>query len=85
MQRLTLEEIEAIPGEVLTAKQVSYVLGLDQDTIRGQARERPELLGFPVICAGRKVKIPKRPFLEFMGKKDRPPAGTGKAVENYGQ
>lgn len=66
MHRMTLDEIEAIPGEVLTPAQVAPVLHLDQDTVRGQAHERPELLGFPVIVAGNRVKIPKRPFLAFM-------------------
>lgn len=66
MQRLTLDELAALPVEVLTPAQVAPVLCLDQDTIRGQARSRPELLGFPVVVAGNRVKIPKRPFLRFM-------------------
>lgn len=66
MQRLTLDQIEQMTVAVLTPAQVSGVLHLDQDTIRGQARERPELLGFPVICAGNRVKIPRLPFLRFM-------------------
>ena len=39
MQRMTLDELEALPVEVLTPAQVAPVLCLDQDTIRGQARE----------------------------------------------
>jgi hypothetical protein len=66
MQRMTLDEIAALPVEVLTPAQIAPVLHLDQDTIRGQARECPELLGFPVVVAGNRVKIPKRPFLRFM-------------------
>lgn len=63
---MTLEEIAAIPGEVLTAAQIAPVCRMDQETIRGQARERPELLGFPVIVAGRQVRIPKRAFVRYM-------------------
>ncbi len=66
MQRMTLDEIAALPVEVLTPAQIAPVLHLDQDTIRGQARTCPELLGFPVVVAGNRVKIPKRPFLMFM-------------------
>lgn len=66
MQRMTLDEIEAIPAEVLTPAQVAPLLHLDQDTVRGQARTCPARLGFPVIVAGSRVKIPKRPFLAFM-------------------
>lgn len=66
MERLTLDQIEAMTTEVLTPQQVAGILHLDQDTIRGQAREAPWLLGFPVICAGSRVKIPRLPFLRFM-------------------
>lgn len=66
MHRMTLDEIEAIPGEVLTPAQVAPVLHLDQDTVRGQARTCPARLGFPVIVAGNRVKIPKKSFVKFM-------------------
>lgn len=66
MERMTLDQIEAMTTEVLTPAQVASVLHLDQDTIRGQARECPEWLGFPVICAGSRVKIPREAFLRFM-------------------
>lgn len=66
MQRMTLDEIAALPVEVLTPAQIAPVLHLDQDTIRGQARTCPARLGFPVIVAGSRVKIPKAAFLAFM-------------------
>ena len=66
MQRLTLDELEALPVDSLTPAQVAPVLCLDQDTIRGQARSCPELLGFPVVVAGRQVRIPKPAFIKFM-------------------
>ena len=66
----TLRDIEDIDREFLTCKQVAGVLGANPATIHAQAMDRPEMLGFPVICAGTRVKIPKRPFLAFMtGKK----------------
>lgn len=66
MHRMTLDEIEAIPAEVLTPAQVAPVLHLDQDTVRDQARTCPARLCFPVIVAGRRVKIPKKSFVKFM-------------------
>lgn len=66
MERLTLDQIEAMTTEVLTPAQVASVLHLDQDTIRGQARDCPWRLGFPVIVAGNRVKVPRLPFLRFM-------------------
>lgn len=66
-QPRTLAEIEALPTEVLTCAQIAPVLGADPHTLHLQATDRPELLGFPVIVMGSRVKIPKRPFLAFMG------------------
>jgi hypothetical protein len=66
VERLTLAEIEAMTTDVLTPAQVAGVLHLDQDTIRLQARSCPALLGFPVIVAGNRTKIPRVPFLRFM-------------------
>ena len=70
-QPRTLAEIEALDCEVLTCAQVAPLLCADPTTIHKQAMDRPELLGFPVICAGRRVKIPKRPFVNFMRGADR--------------
>lgn len=63
---MTLQDIERIPKEYLTAAQVAPVLGSDPQTIRMQARLRPDLLPFPVVCLGSRVKIPKEAFLRVM-------------------
>ena len=60
-------DLISIDRDWLTVAQVAAVMGCDPDTIRGQARTCPELLGFPVSCQGKMVKIPKLPFLRFMG------------------
>ena len=62
----TLEQIAAIPGEILTCQDVAGILKTNPATIHQQAIEMPWLLGFPVIVAKRRVKIPKRPFIRFM-------------------
>lgn len=62
----TLAELEALPSEVLTCQQIAPVLGANPATIHLQATDRPELLGFPVIVMGSRVKIPKRSFVKFM-------------------
>lgn len=63
---MTLAELEAVPGEVLTCAQIAEVLGANPATLHLQAMENPKLLGFPVIVARRRVKIPKQPFIKFM-------------------
>ena len=64
---MTVAEIQAYPAEYLTADQIAPILGANPDTIRRQAREAPELLGFPRTVIGRRVRFPKRPFLQFLG------------------
>lgn len=68
MKTYTLPElINKKDREFFTAAEVCTVLGADPQTIRDTARQRPDLLQFPVICAGNRVKIPRIPFLRFMG------------------
>lgn len=64
---MTLAEIKASPNLWLTVADVAPVLGCDPDLLRTQARCKPELLGFPVVVIGSRVKIPRRPFLTFFG------------------
>lgn len=63
---MTLAELEALPSEVLTCQQIAQVLGANPATIHLQATDRPELLGFPVIVMGSRVKVPKAAFIRFM-------------------
>lgn len=63
---LTLEQIAALPGEILTCTQIAPLLRANPATLHQQAIEMPWLLGFPVIVAKRRVKIPKQAFLRFM-------------------
>lgn len=62
---MTLCEIEQMDRNMLTPAIVAAYLGCDQQQLRMQARFRPELLGFPTLCVGSRVKIPKEPFLAY--------------------
>jgi hypothetical protein len=62
----TLEDLEALPGEFLTCKQVAPILGAKEANIHMQAMDAPYMLGFPVIIIKSRVKIPRRPFIKFM-------------------
>jgi len=63
-----LERIKRSADDFINASDVAEVLKCDPNDIRGQAKERPELLGFSVIVCGTRVKIPRLPFIEFMTK-----------------
>lgn len=64
---MTLDELREYPKEYLTPAQVAPVLGCDPQDIRVQARTAPEKLGFPVIIIKSRTKIPRVPFLRYMG------------------
>lgn len=61
-----LETLAAKDAEFLLIREVAPLLGANPQSIRCQAHQRPELLGFPVVIIGSRVKIPKRPFIQFM-------------------
>ncbi len=63
----TIQEIIALDQEFLTPVQAAGVLGTSAQSIRVAARQRPELLGFPVVVIGTRTKIPRVPFLRFLG------------------
>lgn len=68
MKTYTLPELAMrVDREWFTVTEISGVLNADPQTIRVTARQRPDLLGFPVIVAGNRVKVPRIPFLRFMG------------------
>lgn len=60
---MTLEELKSSNKEVLYAEDIAPVLRCDPHVIRLMARKHPERLGFPVVCIGNRVKIPREPFL----------------------
>ena len=64
---MTLAEIKGSDKTMLLAADVAPVLGCDPHSIRIQAREYPEQLGFPVVVIGHRTLIPRKPFLQFLG------------------
>lgn len=64
---MTLEEIKASDKTMLTPADVAEVLQADAQDIRIMAKQRPELLGFQVCIIKTRTKIPRIPFLRFMG------------------
>lgn len=63
---MTLEQIKQSNKDILTCADVSKVLKCNPYSLHMQAQQRPETLGFPVICMGNRVKIPRKPFIQFI-------------------
>lgn len=62
---MTLEDIKSISKPMLVVEDICGYLGADPNTVRWQAQNEPEKLGFPVIVAKSRVKIPKDGFIFF--------------------
>ena len=67
----TLAEIKAIGNSVINAQSAAAISETDYMTLLYTAREYPERLGFPVICVGNRVKIPRIPFIKFLAGEDK--------------
>lgn len=67
---MTLDEITASDEPFLNAQDVSDLLHCDPHAIRVQAQSDPDLIGFPVSVIGKRVRIPRIPFLRFIGKEE---------------
>lgn len=63
---MTYEELRASTKEFLTPRDVAPLLGCAAYTLNVAAKERPDLLGFPVVIMGTRVKFPRRAFIRFM-------------------
>ena len=64
-ERKTLEDINAMTCDMLTPAVVGDILRCDPHYIREQARNFPELLGFPTCLIGSRVKIPRVAFIKW--------------------
>lgn len=67
MDKMTIDDIRSSETVTITPEQASGFLGCNPQSIRVAARQKPELLGFPVIVMGTETKIPRVPFLRFLG------------------
>ena len=65
-QLAKFKEIKSMDKLFVTSDDIAPVLECNPNDLRGQARDRPELLGFPVTVYGSRVKFPRMPFIQFI-------------------
>ena len=63
---MTLDELKGLGTGIITPAQAAPFLGCDPHWLRVAAKQRPELLGFPVAVVGCRVKIPRLAFIKFL-------------------
>lgn len=64
---MTLAEARESDKLFLTCDDVAKIMGCGAQSIRVQAETQPELIGFPISIIGRRIRIPRVPFLRFLG------------------
>ena len=66
MSRVTLEDIEALPKEMLVPTDICKYLGCSSYTINVATKDGKNPFPFPIIRMGTRVRIPKQPFIQAM-------------------
>lgn len=64
---MNIEDIRASTAPMLRPVDVAPIIGCDPQWVRDTARSNPEALGFPALVVGSRVKIPRIPFLRYLG------------------
>ena len=72
MKDPTIQYYQSLTRAYLLPEEAAALLGCTPQSVRTAARQRPELLGFPVIVICNRVKIPKGPFLKALYGGDAP-------------
>lgn len=66
-QESAIHEIMSMPDVTITPAVAAKAIGCDPQWIRLVAKTDPERLGFRIIRLNSRVKIPRIPFLEYLG------------------
>ena len=64
---MTIEEVLTSDRPMLRPIDVAPIIGCDPQWVRDTARDNPQALGFPALVVGTRIKIPRIPFLRFLG------------------
>ncbi len=64
---MTINEMLQSSEPFLTPVDIAEILHCDPQSIRVQAQTDPSKLGYPVIVINRRIRIPRIPFLRYLG------------------
>lgn len=64
---MTIEDILQSTESFLSPADIADVLHCDPQSIRVQAQSDSSKLGYPVIVINRRIRIPRIPFLRYLG------------------
>lgn len=64
---MTIEELKRSDKVCITPVEAAKHLNCNDQVLRVTAKQRPEMVGFPFTFVGNRMKIPRVPFLRFLG------------------
>ena len=67
---MTINDLKNSTAIFVKPADIAPILGCDAQSIRRQAKQDASQLGFPVICLGSRIRIPRTRFLEYLGVQD---------------
>ena len=70
-ERMTLDDLVRMDSAVIPGTWAAQVMGMKPTRLIGYARERPELIPFTYQLSGNHMKIPRVPFLKWLGVTDQ--------------
>lgn len=66
-KRMTLNDLLIMNTPVIPGTWAAQAMGMDPTRLIGYAREKPNLVSFPFQLSGNRMKIPRVPFLKWLG------------------
>lgn len=66
-KRMTLNDLLLLNAPVIPGTWAAQAMGMDPTRLIGYARERPDLVPYPYQLSGNRMKIPRVPFLKWLG------------------
>ena len=67
MPRKTFDDLLQMDAVVIPGTWAAQAMGMDPGRLIGYAREKPELIGYPVQISGNRLKVARVPFLKYWG------------------
>lgn len=64
---MTLNELLSSDAVFVNANDIAPILNARPQEIRNQAKADASVLGFPVIVINKRVRVPRVPFLRWIG------------------
>ena len=63
---MTIDDLRNSTKDFLSPTEVGKIPHSDPQSIRVTARQRPELIGYPLTFSGNRMKIPRIGFLSWL-------------------